>query len=112
MQVLASEILDLSSCLADIRDHARLQLLQDKVIGTLQTINDAAVFMKGYLDLNVVGRFYFTGLDVCGLISGLLEKSIAAQFRFNLDTHSLNLIREKESLKIAMQVQILQGMGT
>jgi len=58
---LASEVLDLSACLADIRDHARLQLLQDKVVNTLQTINDAAVFMKEYLDLNAVGRLFYHG---------------------------------------------------
>lgn len=49
------EIRDVSASLAEVRDRARLVVLQDSIISILKTITEAAELIGGFLKQNRLG---------------------------------------------------------
>ena len=52
---LASEMCQLLSCLAEVQDRAKLVYLKDTVIAIMKAINEAAVYIKEYIERNAIG---------------------------------------------------------
>lgn len=55
MRDLGTEIRDILASLVEVRDRARLVLLQDSIISILKTITEAAELIRGFLQRNRAG---------------------------------------------------------
>jgi hypothetical protein len=54
----------LLSCLAEVEDQAKLVRLKDTVIDIMKAIHQAAEFIKGYLERNVLGVSHITHITL------------------------------------------------
>ena len=97
------------SCLAAVQDRAKLDYLKDTVIAVMKAINEAADYIKEYIERNTIGKEdLYVNCRVLQVVFS--EKLLAAQFRSRLDDFKKQFASLHHQLGKALLSQAVVGI--